>query len=78
MSELTQIKLTIQNVFIVTFLVAALVLVGGFVYTAGYSDEFVINMVQMSFAMLLVGLGAALARLRLGKNGNQPTINDPI
>ncbi len=75
-SELSPKKLTIQNVFIVTFIAAALLLVGGYVYTVGYTDPFVQNMVEMSYGILLIGLGAALARLKLGRNGN--ATSDPI
>ncbi len=76
-TELSPKKLTIQNVFIITFIAAALLLVGGYVYTVGYTDDFVQNMVQMAFGILLIGLGAALARVKLGRNGNGAT-PDPI
>jgi len=77
-ADLSPKKLTIQNVFIVTFIVAALLLVGGYVYSVGYTDSFVQDMVKLSFGILLIGLGAALARLKLGKNGNGTVPEDPI
>jgi len=68
--SLSEIKLGIQNAYIIIFITAALGLIGGYVYTVGFKDEFVVSMVHLVFGILLIGLGAALRGINLGKNGN--------
>lgn len=67
--DLSETKLGIQNAYIIVFITAALALIGGYVYTVGYTDDFVKSMVQLVFGVLLIGLGAALRGIHLGKNG---------
>lgn len=68
--DLSGTKIGIQNLYIIVFITAALLFVGGYVTTVGYTDEFVKSMVQLVFGVLLIALGAALRGIHLGKNGN--------
>ena len=71
--DLSKTKMGIQNIYIIVFITASLVFVGGYVAAVGYTDEFVKSMVQLVFGVLLIALGAALRGVHLGKNNGHET-----